>query len=319
MKSGAKTSDYHGQAALGIAAWFGNYKCVEFLIKLGVPVNVDGPVVMPALTCAVENYKRSAVHTKCFEFLLKKGADVNVFHESDDKTPLKEAVYKDNPEAVSRLLKEGAHVTITNMIRLPLFCALQADCKPIIVQLLLEAGAVNGKNIIGRTALMMLAKDSGWEYFRAGRLPSQCDNRRVSCIERICRLLKAGAEVGHFDDHANSNALHLSIDGNPEYNFKQVQMILYAAGETLERPTVTSKYLRKKKASMKIALPEHFKKLKENLDLKHLCREAIRKHLLNLDPHTHLFGRIPKIGLPSIVEEYMLYNCTLNFKKENLE
>ena len=35
------------------------------------------------------------------------------------------------------------------------------------------------------------------------------------------------------------------------------------------------------------------------LHLKHICREAIRKHLLNLDPHTHLFGRVPRLGLPT--------------------
>ena len=48
------------------------------------------------------------------------------------------------------------------------------------------------------------------------------------------------------------------------------------------------------------------------LCLKHLCREAIRNHLLKVEPHTHLFGRIPQLGLPSLVNEYLLYDISLN-------
>ena len=47
------------------------------------------------------------------------------------------------------------------------------------------------------------------------------------------------------------------------------------------------------------------------MQLKHICREAIRKHLLELDPHQHLFGKIPLLGLPEIIKEYLLYNETL--------
>ena len=48
------------------------------------------------------------------------------------------------------------------------------------------------------------------------------------------------------------------------------------------------------------------------LNLKHICREAIRKHLLNLDPHAHLFYRVPRLELPSLLTEYLLYNQTLD-------
>ena len=41
--------------------------------------------------------------------------------------------------------------------------------------------------------------------------------------------------------------------------------------------------------------------------LQHLCR--IRKHLLNLD---HLFNRIPRIPLPSLITDYLLYNVSLD-------
>ena len=47
------------------------------------------------------------------------------------------------------------------------------------------------------------------------------------------------------------------------------------------------------------------------MPLKHICREAIRNHLLKLDPHQNLFGRIPKLGLPSALTSYLLYNLSL--------
>ena len=47
-------------------------------------------------------------------------------------------------------------------------------------------------------------------------------------------------------------------------------------------------------------------------NLKHLCREAIRKHLLLLDPHEHLFGRVPQLGLPKLLREYLLFRMSLS-------
>ena len=75
-------------------------------------------------------------------------------------------------------------------------------------------------------------------------------------------------------------------------------MLLYAAGETLD-------------GAQEDKIPELLKFEEEKLEPKHICREAIRKHLLKLDPHQHLFSRIPKLGLPSIVTEYLLFNQSL--------
>ena len=89
-------------------------------------------------------------------------------------------------------------------------------------------------------------------------------------------------------------------------------MFLYAAGETVDGPTVPTEYrFCRNRAVIQTNIPEYFTELKENLDLKHLCREAIRKHLIYLDPHEHLFGRIPQLGLPSLVTEF-LYDCSLD-------
>ena len=51
--------------------------------------------------------------------------------------------------------------------------------------------------------------------------------------------------------------------------------------------------------------------------LKHLCRETIRKHLLDIDPLENLFGRIPQLGLPSSLTVYLLYSLSLDDDADN--
>ena len=47
-----------------------------------------------------------------------------------------------------------------------------------------------------------------------------------------------------------------------------------------------------------------------------MCGEAIRKHLLDLDPHRHLFSRVPRLGLPRSLTEYLLYDMSLDTHSE---
>ena len=47
-------------------------------------------------------------------------------------------------------------------------------------------------------------------------------------------------------------------------------------------------------------------------NLSHLCREAIRNHLLDIDRHENLFVRVPRLGLPPVLNDYLLYNVSLN-------
>ena len=67
------------------------------------------------------------------------------------------------------------------------------------------------------------------------------------------------------------NALELACLHPDTQNCKKYScMFLYATGEILDGDKLKDD---------KIPIPEYFQKLKENLDLKHLCREAIRKHM----------------------------------------
>ena len=132
----------------------------------------------------------------------------------------------------------------------------------------------------------------------------------VACdIASVRLLLKAGARINE-RDYLARNSLEYGITRKQKIA-KDLHLLLYAAGETLEGPTVPTNVAR-----MYVNIPKYFTELKENLDLKHLCRAAIRKHLIDLDPHEHLFLRIPQLGFPSILTEYMLINCSIDSDDE---
>ena len=90
-------------------------------------------------------------------------------------------------------------------------------------------------------------------------------------------------------------------------------MLLYAAGETLQGLT-----LRRLKTEILEGeeVPECIKEMFTDTSLKHLCRQHIRKHLIQLKPHRHLFGIIRQLGLPSLIESYLLYNMSLDIDNE---
>ena len=79
---------------------------------------------------------------------------------------------------------------------------------------------------------------------------------------------------------------------------KDVAMLLYAAGEEVESG-----------AFSKVPKFLQFRELKMNL--KHMCRQTIRKHLLKLDQHQHLFDRVPRLGLPPTLNRYLLFDVSL--------
>ena len=86
-------------------------------------------------------------------------------------------------------------------------------------------------------------------------------------------------------------------------------MILLVAGEELDTSAeVLMNQLQKDAKKILKYLEEA--KLKETL--MQICRETIRDYLIKLDPHLHLFGRIPKLRLPSLMTEYLLYDVSLD-------
>ena len=107
-------------------------------------------------------------------------------------------------------------------------------------------------------------------------------------------VLEAGARI-NMRNKTGRNALTIHIEEN-ETIHHETAMLLYAAGERLENKHIDT-------------LDKNLKSLR----LEHLCREAIRKHLIDLDPHDHLFTRIPRLDLPHLTS-YMLYGLSIESK-----
>ena len=115
---------------------------------------------------------------------------------------------------------------------------------------------------------------------------------KLQCIKM---LLKSGAHVNKSSFGSNALKSYIMKCASPS---KDVAMLLYASGEQV-RPD----------AFFKVPKFLHFKTIK--MKLKHICRQAIRKHLLELDLHQHLFGRVPRLGLPNDLNKYLMFNVSL--------
>lgn len=94
---------------------------------------------------------------------------------------------------------------------------------------------------------------------------------------------------------------------------KALPMLLQAAGETINHDFVREYDDRGRVMDSK-SIPEFLRPQtgEEAPSLKHLSREAIRKHLTHLDPHTHLFARVHHLQLPLYLPEYLVYNMSLD-------
>ena len=261
------------------AAQFGNRKMISMLLAAGADVNLGKKGCFPLHT---------ALAWKCFQYiklLVQAGADVNE-KGSHGNTPLHLAVCRCHQKSTTRLLlKSGANVNaIDNSGKTPLLTAAE------------------------QSSLFLVEMNRGiYGYHDTERMHLD----KVRCLEPVRMLLETGAQINR-KDCREENALTAALLLSNSEDHLHLFMLLYAAGEAPDSPTVHGG---QESDFSNIEIPKCFKDLEKNMDLKHLCREAIRKHLIDMDPHEHLFGRIPRLGLPSIVTEYLLYDCTLDCKK----
>ena len=313
-----------------MAVTVGSRKCLDILLNAGADVNVlystpddDATPVSEAVECET---------LECLSMLLDAGADVNL--RAASRAPIHEAAIKGNVGCLKMLLDARADVNdIDESGKTPIIYAAEYGKKESIDLLTRQGADVNVSDEIGFTALMYAIgarHHTGCSY----RASYDCvlaltkagvDVNVTTYVGGLCKsplfeaikwggvgivrlLLKNGAQINHRDDKGR-NSLEQSFrkEGTKAAD---LQKLLYAAGETLDVPTCHRRDARGNISQHEI--PEYFKELKKNFDLKHLCRDVIRKHLIDPDPHEHLFGRIPKLGLPSLLREFMLYDCTLD-------
>ena len=109
------------------------------------------------------------------------------------------------------------------------------------------------------------------------------------------------------------NALETHIASHAHVN-KKLVMLLFAAGEKIDdRPTV-----RLDRAGrldiVRLPIPEYLKEKNSKICLMQICRKVIRQYLVEISPNQHLFHRIPQIGLPTVLSDYLLYGLSIEKK-----
>ena len=291
VDAGADVSKANGLGftALMNAIYFeNNSECLYILIKAGADVNFKNKIGQTALHFAVVFDNHKDVKT-----LLEAGANVNACDDSKYTALISAVMYK-SANCIDLLLKSGADInTRDNKSLTPLMVSAKFKY-PEGTHLLLKAGAdVNILDKIGQSALMYAVK------------PEYVPNYRC-----ICLLLQAGAPIVSLTADIPSHCKNVSEIYLMEwvnYKEKRIFRAMFAAGEVVEGTHV-------QKNGSTYPVPDFLQELNgPEGNLKDMCRRAIRKHLMELSP-VNLFCKIPQLALPKLMEDYLLYNITLDKK-----
>ena len=277
------------------------YECVELLISKGADVNETGNDGFTALmSAAIEG------NLRCIKLFVNKGADVNTT-DSEGRTALMCAAENGRDESLKYLIDQGADVNriwkdepgyawhFTALMRAALYG--HNDC----VNRLIHTGAdVNRITPEGATALF---------YAAVGDQP-----------HTVRLLLRSGAQINLPTDVAENTlqyyiahtVLHEHIDEEENrQKMKDICLLLFVAGEILRGARVIGRNP-DESAIWEKNVPEYLLHPDERLNLKHICREAIRKQMIHADPLSHLFHRIPLLRMPASIHDILLYGLSLD-------
>ena len=215
-------------------------------------------------------------HDQCVETMIMSGADVNRWFVNG--TPLIAAVHKGGNKCAKLLIEAGANVNKTDVNGTPLLAIAARNRNYHCVNLLLEAGADVNKAL------------------------TKCALRND--VQMVKTMFSIGAKI-NLSNSYGQNIMGQYIRRYKSYNRTMV-LLLYAAGETLDDTT-----FQRIRTSNPIWITDFNRQPDAEVILSVLCRRTIRNHLLDLDPHTNLFYRVPKLGLPQLLSSYLVFNFSI--------
>ena len=222
--------DYDGWSALHFAARYSSPEIIEYLLSLGMTVNMTSKTGQTPLMCAclkagrLDNIKR----------LLELGADIQQLEFNDRWSALHFAARDLSPEIIEYLLSLGMTVNMTSKTgRTPLMCSCLEGGRLDNIKRLLELGADIQQLEFndGWSALHFAARDSSPEIIeyllslgmtvnmtsKTGRTPLMCSCLEGGRLDNIKRLLELGADIQQLEFNAGWSALHFAArDSSPE-------------------------------------------------------------------------------------------------------
>ena len=275
----------------------GHVHCLKAILQAGANVNsADEHDYTPLKFAAMRG------RYACIEALLEEGADVNHHRKGYDTALETVASYTSGKKCFDLLIKSGADVNIVNDAGYPLITWVAGCARPGYLDSLIRAGAdVNAGGGKGKTTLLFAS------------FHQVIHNNVENDLECVKLLLRAGGNVyicerfGH-----NSLTWHIVMSKDRSGRLppvKDVCMVLFAAGEQLIG-TVDSKHLTDA-LDQKMPIPDYLLNEDLKLCLKHMCREAMRKHLLQMS-NLNLFCRIPGFTFPPHLREYLMYYMSID-------
>ena len=325
--------NHHAKTALMIAVENGHVEKTRLFLQNGANVNIQDSCGNTAVMLAVK-----AGSSRCLSLLIEAGADVNVPDRSGFKSLLMLAVSTGNDKCVNLLTEEGANVNIKETGITPLILAVESGNEKCLKQLVKTGADVNLSNARGETALMLALKNNQANdvnlLLEAGADVNIANKRQVTTLcyaletgnsdfirvtiqagadrwghRLICEIIEEADEnvsiaeimiqikmllcAGAYVNIDNESAIFSCIIRFEADEQRKLVRLLFAAGERMDSKKV------------KKLLPS------EQMGLMHLCREAIREHLLQMSK-MNLIVRIPELGLPSQMVDYLLYGVTLS-------
>ena len=272
--------------SLTYAAGKGTLSCVKELIAAGVDVNAtcechgNGPLPSAA----------AYGHVDCLRELLRAGADVNM-ESTDKKTSLMQAVEEGQIECLKELIAEGAEINRQDEAGYTVLMFAVYTGQNVIVEALTEAGCdINAETNKGETPLYEAVK---WAHMEADRKQEQEESRFVDHfsgnVANVFTLLKAGAHMNESSTGLSPVTAHLQPRKLAIPNSYILKMLSAASADDKETKTFTS-YVK---------------------SLQDLVRDTIRKHLNEIHPETNLYYTVLQLGLPHLLQSYLLYYTLL--------
>ena len=273
----------YGHTALIKAARLGHKRCVDYLLESGADPEKRDHEGRTALM-----HSASKGHLICTGALLKAGADVNS-RDVNGCTVLMHAMYNESHHAVVvMLLEAGADVNGTNHDGYTTLYYASWKGFHSYLPLLISKGADVNKACCGNQTALMMASFQG----------------NLNCAKL---LVIAGADVNAVSKYGE-NALTLA---SVKANSKCVKFLL-KCGSRLGftgyfTPSSFGKRLKEilQAAGSGVVLKNTLRN-NNHISLGILCRDRIRKHLVDTHSGLNLFCTVPRLGLPLLVQRHLL-------------